>query len=133
MVTTLQERAKTLVELVDLASYYFADAITIEPKVAVKHLAKADRAAVRDLRDTLAALPAWDAASIQPAFEGVLARHELTLGALAQPVRVALTGGTVSPGIFAVAEVIGRDRVLARLDAALPLIGAPASQPASAR
>lgn len=133
MVTTLQERAKTLVELVELAAYFFVDAITIEPKAAAKHLGKANREAVRELRDALAALPAWDTASIQQAFESVLARHQLGLGGLAQPVRVALTGGTVSPGIFEVAEVIGRERVLARLDAALPLIGAPASQPATAR
>ena len=126
--TTLKERAKTLVELVDLAAYYFLDEIAIEPKAAAKHLAKANRQAVGDLRAALAALPTWDAASIQQAFESVLARHQLALGGLAQPVRVALTGGTVSPGIFEVADVIGRDRVLARLDAALPLIGPGAAK-----
>jgi len=125
MVATLQDRAKTLTELVDLAAYYLHDDITIEPEVAAKHLAKANADAVRDLRAALAALPNWDAAAIQSAFESVLERHGLALGKLAQPVRVALTGGTVSPGIFEVAEVIGRDRVLARLDKALPLVGHP--------
>ena len=55
----------------------------------------------------------------------MLAHHQLALGKLAQPVRVALTGGTVSPGIFEVAEVLGRERVLARLDRALPAAGQP--------
>jgi glutamyl-tRNA synthetase len=132
-VVTLQERAKTLVELLDLGTYYFND-VTIEPAAAAKHLRGASHEAMTDLRNSLAALPDWTAASIQTAFESVLGRYQLPLGKLAQPVRVALTGGTVSPGIFEVAEVIGRDRVLARLDKALPLIGAPVAssdQPAT--
>jgi glutamyl-tRNA synthetase len=120
---TLQERAKTLVDLVDQAAFYLRDDIVITPEAAAKHLSKANRAAVRDLRDALAALPEWTAAGIQQAFEAVLARHQLGLGKIAQPVRVALTGGTVSPGIFEVADVLGRERTLARLDRALPLLG----------
>jgi glutamyl-tRNA synthetase len=65
--------------------------------------------------------------AIEAAFQAVLARHNLGLGKLAQPVRVALTGGTVSPGIYEVAEVIGQARVVARLDAALPLVGGTAA------
>jgi len=133
-VVTLQERAKTLVELLDLSAYYFNDDVTIEPAAANKHLRVAKREAVTDLRNALAALPDWSTAAIQAAFESVLARYQLPLGKLAQPVRVAITGGTVSPGIFEVAEVIGRERVLARLDKALPLIGSAAAasdQPAT--
>ncbi len=54
-------------------------------------------------------------ASIKAAFERVLARHDLKLGQLAQPVRVALTGGTVSPGIYEVIAVLGATRTVARL------------------
>jgi glutamyl-tRNA synthetase len=124
---TLQERAKTLVELVDQAAFYLRDDIAIAPEAAAKHLSKANPAALRDLREALAALPEWTAAGIQQAFEAVLARHQLGLGKIAQPVRVALTGGTVSPGIFEVADVLGRERTLARLDRTLPLLG-PASE-----
>ena len=49
----------------------------------------------------------------------IIAAHGLKLGKIAQPVRVAVTGGTASPGIFEVLEILGRDRTLARLDAAL--------------
>jgi glutamyl-tRNA synthetase len=129
MAVTLRERARTLDELVELAAYYFTDSVTIDPAAAAKHLAKANRDALRDLREALAATPDWSAAAIEAAFQAVLARHELALGKLAQPMRVALTGGTVSPGIYEVAEVIGRDRVLARLDAALPLVGSAAASP----
>lgn len=127
MVSTLQERAKTLVELVDAAAYYLTDALTIDPAVAAKHLAKAPRAALVDLRAALAAVPEWSAATIEAAFQSVLTRHQLSLGKLAQPVRVALTGGVVSPGIFEVVEVIGQARTLARLDRALPLVGPAAA------
>jgi glutamyl-tRNA synthetase len=130
MVATLQERAKTLVELVDLARFYLRDDVEIDPK-AVSHLAKADPAALNDLRAELAGLREWTAAAIQGAFESVLSRHHLKLGSLAQPVRVALTGRTVSPGIFEVIEVLGRERVLARLDRALPLTGQATAQPSS--
>jgi glutamyl-tRNA synthetase len=125
LAATMQERAKTLVEMLDLSSYYFLDDITIDAKAAAKPFAKANPAAMRDLREALAELADWNAATIQQCFEAVLARHSLSLGALAQPVRVALTGGTVSPGIFELADVIGRDRVLARLDAVLPMLGSP--------
>ena len=61
----------------------------------------------------------FNEASIQAAFERVLARFNLKLGQLAQPVRVALTGGTVSPGIYEVIAVLGRDRTVSRLRSAL--------------
>jgi len=132
MVATLRERAKTLVELVDSGRFYLCDDITISPADAAKHLAKANPAAWADLRESLARLRDWNAAVIQAAFEAVIARHHLKLGQLAQPVRLALTGGTVSPGIFEVAEVIGKERVLARLDHATPLVGHAAQAPTGA-
>ena len=130
MASTLQERAQTLTELVDASTYYFSETVQIDPAAAAKHLAKANRAAVQDLRDSLAAADAWTLPTIEAAFQAVLQRHALALGKLAQPVRVALTGGTVSPGIYEVAEVLGRARVLARHDAALPLVGTAAAAPA---
>jgi glutamyl-tRNA synthetase len=58
-------------------------------------------------------------ASVQAVFESVLARFNLKLGQLAQPVRVALTGGTVSPGIYEVIGVLGKRRTVDRMNAAL--------------
>jgi glutamyl-tRNA synthetase len=131
MTATLQERAKTLVELLDLGAYYFVDELPFDHAAVAKHLAKANPEAIRAVRDALAALPAWTVEHIHAAFDAVLARFQLPLGKLAQPVRVALTGGSVSPGIYEVADVIGRERVLARLDAAQALIGGPGA-PATA-
>jgi len=130
MVTTLRERAKTLVELVESGSYYWTDALRIDPKAAAKHLAKADPGVFRLVLDALQAVRPWDAPAIEAEFRRVMETHKIKLGKLAQPVRVALTGGAVSPGIFELIEAMGRELVLARLGAALPLVGkAVADQP----
>jgi glutamyl-tRNA synthetase len=120
---TLQERAKTLVELVDFASFYLCDEVTIDPKAAAKHLATADPAVLRALHERLVAAGEWTEGGLKAAFEAVLTAHHVKLADLAQPVRVALTGGSVSPGIFEVACVLGRERVLRRLERALALAG----------
>jgi glutamyl-tRNA synthetase len=121
MIATLRERAKTLVELVDFASFYLNNTITIDPKAAAKFLKPEIAEPLRALADGLDALDGdFNEATIQSVFERVLVDSSLKLGQLAQPVRVALTGGTVSPGIYEVIAVLGRDRTVARLKAAIP-------------
>lgn len=120
-VVTLQPRAKTLVELVDMAQYYFSDALTFDRKAVSKFLPPAALPPLRQLRARLAALPTWSEAEIERVFTGLVEEERLKLGQLAQPVRVALTGGTASPGIFEVIAVLGRERTLARLDHALTM------------
>jgi glutamyl-tRNA synthetase len=119
VVETLRERAKTLAELAEFCRFYLVDRIEPEEAAAAKHLRAEIAPALAELTDRLAALPSWTAATIEEAFTAALALHGLRLGALAQPVRVAVTGGTVSPGIFEVLDVLGRERSLARLQAAL--------------
>jgi glutamyl-tRNA synthetase len=115
VVGTLRDRAKTLVELAEFCGFYLIDAIEPDPKAAAKHLTTAVAPALADLDARLAALQAWDETTIEAAFQATIGAHELKLGQLAQPVRVAMTGGTVSPGIYEVLAVLGRERSLARL------------------
>ena len=120
MIGTLRERAKTLVELVDFAGFYLNDAIEIEAKAAAKFLKPEMTEPLRALATELASLDGdFSEATVQGGFERVLARFGLKLGQLAQPVRVALTGGTVSPGIYEVIAVLGRERTVARIRAAI--------------
>jgi glutamyl-tRNA synthetase len=121
MIATLRERAKTLVELVEFASFYLNDEITIDPKAAAKFLKPEITEPLGALATELSSLDDFAEASIQAAFERVLARFNLKLGQLAQPVRVALTGGTVSPGIYEVIAVLGRERTVSRLHSAVTL------------
>lgn len=120
---TLQERAKTLVDIVEQARFYLSDDVAYDPAAVAKLLKPEIAPALAALRAACAALPEWTAASLQGAFEQVLAQHGLKLGKLAQPVRVAVTGTAASPGIFEVLEILGRARTLTRLDAALAKIG----------
>ncbi len=83
---------------------------------------KASPEVLADLRSALAELAAWEEDTVSGAFESVMEKHDLKLGKLAQPVRVALTGGSVSPGIFETAAVLGKDRVLRRLDHAIEMV-----------
>jgi len=115
VVATLRDRAKTLVELAEFCRFYLVDAIEPDPKAAAKHLTAAVAPALADLDTRLAALAVWDEPSIEGVFQATIGAHDLKLGQLAQPVRVAMTGGTVSPGIYEVLAVLGRERSLARL------------------
>jgi glutamyl-tRNA synthetase len=119
---TLQERAQTLVELVESGRYYFSDDVPIDAAAAAKFLTAAVAEPLRSVRAACAGLEPWTVESLTAAFNDVLAKHDLKLGKIAQPVRVAVTGGTASPGIFEVLEILGRDRTVARLDAALARI-----------
>ena len=110
MVKTLRERSKTLVELVDSASFYLTDDISIDEKAATKFLIPEVRAPIEKLIEKLAGLDDFTEANIEQAFSAVLEELGLSMSKLAQPVRVALTGSTVSPGIHEVIAVLGKER-----------------------
>jgi glutamyl-tRNA synthetase len=124
-VATLHERAKTLDELAEFASFYLKDDVEIDAKAAAKFLKPEIAEPLRAIADELDAHAGeLSEESAKAAFESVLARFNLKLGQLAQPVRVALTGGTVSPGIYEVIAVLGKSRTVERLRAALATIKA---------
>lgn len=122
MVATLQERAKTLVEVVDLAKFYLDAEITIDDGAGRKHLKPQIVEPLRVLRARLAAITDWNVETIHACFVEITAQFGLKLGEIAQPVRVAATGGAASPGIFEVLDVLGQQRTLDRLDRAVTYI-----------
>jgi glutamyl-tRNA synthetase len=122
LVRQLRERAKTFVEMVQQARYFYAP-VQLDPKAQAKFLTPEARPLLQAIRDGLAATPSPDQAQLERLFQGVAEARGLGLGKVAQPVRVALTGGTASPGIHDVVLILGREESLARLDAALALVG----------
>src|SRR5262245_604342 len=128
-VATLQERAKTLAELARLLRFYVSGDIEPSPKAAAAHLRPQIASALQDLTALLETLTRWDTSTIEDAFQRTISAHGLALGKLAQPVRVAVTGGTASPGIFEVLDILGRDRTIARLRAALARLGPAQAAP----
>ena len=122
MIGTLRERAKTLTELVELAHFYLSDEISIEEKAAKKFLTCEVAEPLKELTKRLGMLSNFIEHGIEQAFTGILQERGHSLGSLAQPVRVALTGSTVSPGIYEVIAVLGKERTLQRLHQALEYI-----------
>jgi glutamyl-tRNA synthetase len=119
MTATLKERAKTLVELVEQAHFYLSDDISIDDKAAKKFLVAEIKAPFNSLIQKLSDLNDYSEGAVQQAFTEVLEQTGLSMGKLAQPVRVALTGATTSPGIHEVIAILGKERTLKRLKTAL--------------
>jgi glutamyl-tRNA synthetase len=115
MIAALRERAKTLVELVESAQYFLTDEFPVDEKAVKKFLTAEVAAPLAKLVEKLRVLNEFTDGNIEQAFAAVLEEHGLTMGKLAQPVRVALTGSTVSPGIHEVIAVLGKERTLKRL------------------
>jgi glutamyl-tRNA synthetase len=112
---SLKERAKTLIELIDGSYFIFADRpLEIEPKAAAV-LTPENRELIGKLRLALETVTPWTSETTEAAMRAFAEANNLKLGAVAQPLRAALTGRTTSPGIFDVLAVLGREECLARL------------------
>jgi len=119
VVAVQRERSKTLKEMAELSRYFFVDEIALDEKSARKHLTTESVALLEKVRERLSALGEWVAEPIHATLSAIAAELGVGLGKVAQPLRVALTGGTVSPPIDATAALIGRERALGRLDRAI--------------
>ena len=110
----LQPRAKTVVELIDLAQFIYAvRPLTIQPAAAEQLAGTAEMLSA--FTERLSALTDWSVAAIDADARAFAETRGLKLGKVAQPLRAALTGRTISPGIFEVMVLIGREETLARL------------------
>jgi glutamyl-tRNA synthetase len=112
----LQPRAKTVLELIELAQFIYARRPLLPDEAAAKLLDADGRLVLAAARDVLTGLNDWSVAGIDAAMRQLAEQRGLKLGKVAQPLRAALTGRTVSPGIFEVMILIGRQESLARLD-----------------
>ena len=117
----LKERAKTLVDLLEAASFIWADRPLALDDKAKALLTPEALALLRDLIGVLEMVGTWTAEATEQAVRSYAERIGAKLGAVAQPLRAALTGRATSPGIFNVLAVLGRQESLARLkDQAVP-------------
>jgi glutamyl-tRNA synthetase len=112
---SLKERAKTLLELIDGAAFIFAERpLAIDAKAAAL-LTPDARALIGRLHQALETVGDWSGPATEAALRAYADANNLKLGAVAQPLRAALTGRTTSPGIFEVLAVLGREESLGRL------------------
>jgi glutamyl-tRNA synthetase len=109
-----REKIQTLADFWPLSGFIF-DGPGDDEKAKAKWLTDGGRAALTDAHAALGALEAWDVGSIEQALQGVVAAREAKPKDVFQPVRVALAGTAVSPGIFETLQVVGRDESLRRI------------------
>ena len=126
LVPPLRERSETLLDMVKGAAPYLAETISIEERAAKKFLTPTIAPSLTKFADRIEAESSFAKESLEKVFHDVLEEDGLKMGKLAQPLRVALTGGTVSPGIYEVMELLGKERTLDRLRAGVKQI-APVS------
>ncbi len=122
IIKELSQRAKTLLDIRDSINYFYASEIEFEEKAKNKFLKSEIKPVLQDIVDKLSNLSDFNMDEMHKVFDQVMEERELKLGKIAQPVRVALTGGTVSPGIFEVMDILGKDEVIARLNNAISVI-----------
>jgi glutamyl-tRNA synthetase len=113
------ERAATLLAMVAGARYCYEDFAEIEPKSARKNLRPVILAPLQEVRNRLAQLSVWNKDEIAKAIDDTAAKFDISMGKLGQPIRVAVTGGPVSPPIDITLELVGRNRTIKRLDQAI--------------
>jgi len=122
-----RERAETLRQMVTSAQYCYDDFDEIEPKAAKKNLRPVILEPLQTARHELANLDGWTKEGIAQTIESVAEKFEINMGKLGQPIRVAITGGAVSPPIDVTVCLVGRVRTLERLDRAIDLVRARAA------
>ncbi|MEK6192745.1 MAG: glutamate--tRNA ligase [Deltaproteobacteria bacterium] len=122
IVETLVPRSKTLQEMARDAVFYYADTIEYEEKAAKKFLKTKALEPLTMLVAELKQIEIFTQENLEDAFRAVMEKSGLKLGKIAQPVRVALTGRTASPGIFEIITIIGKEKVLARLNQSIEFI-----------
>ncbi len=119
VVATLKPRSKTLLDMAEGALFYFQEEITYEKRADDKFLKPDILGSLEDIHGRLEKAPEFNQADLEKIFVAFLEDNEIKLKKVAQPLRVALTGKTASPGIFEVMEILGRKKVLERLAKAI--------------
>ena len=115
-----RERGKTLKELAQITAFYLKEEVLFDEAAAQEWLNENGKKGLKALQNKLFSLKSWDEKILHDTFDAIMKELGISkMVELAQPCRVALTGTTVSPGIFEVMAILGKERVLKRFEAAL--------------
>ena len=117
IVIAQRERVKTLQEMAENSRYFFGDSVQLEEKASAKHLTVEAKSLLQEFLADLNTVSSWTASTLHDTLKTFAEKKELSLGKIAQPLRVAVTGSTISPPIDITLEIIGRQRTLSRLAA----------------
>src|SRR5699024_3933182 len=123
VVEVQRERSHTLVAMAEQSAFLYREVEGYDAKAAKKHMKPRNVELLASVRERLAALPEWTAEAAPGAVMATVEANEVGFGKVAQPIRIAVTGATVSPSIDKTLLLLGHDKTLARLDAALAEFG----------
>ncbi|HLO36430.1 MAG TPA: hypothetical protein VK194_10125, partial [Candidatus Deferrimicrobium sp.] len=128
LLPVVQERLPTLAAVVDLVGFLWVDDLGLDPALVVPKRwdAATTRGALAEARDILAGHDAvtWEADELEPPLRELAEAHGWKAGDLFMAIRVATTGRTATPPLFDTLVALGRERTLARLDAAIEALAA---------
>jgi glutamyl-tRNA synthetase len=119
IIVAQRERCKTVKDMATASRFFFGSTIEMDPKAVEKHLTGDALALMENLSSRLEALSEWTVESIHSVVTATATELGLSLGKIAQPLRVAVTGSTVSPPIDQTLAILGRVRTLARIHTVL--------------
>lgn len=122
IVEAYRERSKTLVEMAELSACFFTDTVTYDENACIKHLKGEAQAVLEGLRGQLADINEWSCENIHQAIHDFAESQGLKFGKVGPPLRIAATGGMVSPAIDVTLFMLGQSRTLQRIDMALDRI-----------
>jgi len=122
LVEVQKERAKTLLDMAEQSRCFYVDFDAHDADAAKKHLRSVILEPLEKIREKLAALDEWQDENLHKIIDDTAAEFDIKMGKIAQPLRVAITGGSVSPSIDVTLRLIGKKRVLSRLDMALDYV-----------
>lgn len=119
VVRLMQERAHTLWDFVDFASYFYAPPTEFDEKYKSKHWTEASKELIRGVLPKLEAVDVWNVSVLETVIRAYSERHGVSAGKMIHPLRLAVTGRGMGPGLFELLEVIGQKECMSRVETAL--------------
>jgi glutamyl-tRNA synthetase len=120
---TCETKINTFDELAAYAGFYFTDQISYPPEAATKQFTPENLSRLQAVRDAFGGLTSFSAADVEGALRTTASELGVKLGALVHPTRLAVTGSTAGPSLYHLLEVLGRTKVVERINAALSKAG----------
>jgi glutamyl/glutaminyl-tRNA synthetase len=120
---TCKGKINTFNELPPYCHFYFTDEFDYDPQGVAKHFTPENKPRLKAIREALGALKKFDAAEIEMTLKNTAAKLGVKVGAIVHPTRLAVTGSNVGPSLYHLLEVLGKEKVLARIDRALSSAG----------
>jgi glutamyl-tRNA synthetase len=120
---TCKGKINTFDELPAYCGFYFTDNFDYNPQGVAKHFTAENKSRLKTVREALSALEKFDAAEIEATLKRTAGELGLKVGGIVHPIRLAVTGSNVGPSLYHLLEVLGKDKVIARIDRAVQKIG----------